>query len=98
MDARKLVGWNLRKLRVGRGLTIDDLAGEAEVEYSYTAKVERGTVNVSIDVLERFAAVLNVRIGDLFAEVKPGSAPPKPLKAGRRPSNPAQHRRGRNQT
>jgi transcriptional regulator with XRE-family HTH domain len=85
MDARKLVGWNLRKLRVERGLTIEDLAGEAETEYSYTAKVERGTVNVSLDLLERFAAVLEVPLRTLFAEVKPGSAPPKPLKAGRRP-------------
>lgn len=86
MDTRKLVGWNLRKLRVERGLTIEDLAGEADVEYSYTAKVERGVVNVSVDLLDRYAKVLKVRIGDLFADVKPGSAPPKPLKAGRRPT------------
>lgn len=85
METRKLVGWNLRKLRVERGLTIEDLAGEADVEYSYTAKVERGVANVSIDLLDRYAKVLKVKTGELFTEVKPGSVAPKPLKAGRRP-------------
>lgn len=85
MDVRKLVGWNLRKLRVERGLTIEDLAGEAEAEPSYTARVERGTVNAGVDLLQRYAKALHIRVGELFAEVPAGSKPPLALPAGRRP-------------
>ncbi|WP_370156489.1 helix-turn-helix domain-containing protein [Ferrovibrio sp.] len=86
MDVKKIVGRNLRKLRVEREMTIEDLAGEAEAEASWTARIERGTVNVGIDQLARYAKVLKVRIGDLFIEPAPGAAAPRPLKPGRRPS------------
>jgi DNA-binding XRE family transcriptional regulator len=86
MDVKKIVGRNLRKLRVEREMTIEDLAGEAEAETSWTARIERGMVNVSVDQLARYAKVLKVKVVDLFVEPAPGSAVPKPLKAGRRPS------------
>lgn len=86
MQARRIVGWNVRHARVGQGLTIEELAGNSEVDASYVARVERGTVNVSIDVIERIAKALRLRPIDLLVEPAAGSKPPKPLKAGRRPS------------
>ena len=77
MDVKKIVGRNLRKLRVERGMTIDDLAGEAEAEPSWTARIERGLVNVSIDQLSRYAKVLKVKVAELFVEPAPGT-PPSP--------------------
>lgn len=83
--ARKTVGWNLRRIRVRKGLTIEALAGDAEVDSSHVARIERGSMNSSVDVLERLAAALGVRLIELFRKLPAGSRPPRPLPAGRRP-------------
>jgi len=85
MEARKLVGWNVRKLRVERGVTIENLAGGAEIGASYLAQLERGEVNVGVDILGRLAQALGAKLAELTVEPAAGSKPPKPLKAGRRP-------------
>jgi len=86
MKARKIVGWNLRRIRVERDLTIGDLAVDAEVDSSFVARIERGVVNSSIDVLERLAEVLKVRLVEFFVEPLPNAPKPKPMKSGRRAS------------
>ncbi|WP_300300899.1 helix-turn-helix transcriptional regulator [Ferrovibrio sp.] len=86
MKARRIVAWNLRKIRVERGFTIEALGGDAEVDSSMVARIERGTVNSSIDLLERLANVLKVRIVEFFVEPLPGAPQPKPLRGGRRPA------------
>ena len=93
MEARKIVGTNIRRLRVERGLTFEALAGEAEVAPAYLGEVERGRVNVGIDILERLAKVVGAKLADLVVELPPGAKPPQPLKAGRRPSKPIRRRR-----
>lgn len=85
MDARRLVGWNLRRVRVERELSIEALAGEAEVEPAYLGKVERGKVNSSLDVLAALAKVLGIDLRDLFRPFPPGAKAPKPLRSGPRP-------------
>jgi transcriptional regulator with XRE-family HTH domain len=83
--AKKLVGSNIRRLRVERGLTIETLAGDTDFAPAYLGEVERGRVNVGIVILERMAKVLGAKLADLV-EPPPGAKPPKPLRAGRRPS------------
>jgi transcriptional regulator with XRE-family HTH domain len=85
MEVKKLVGWNLRKLRVAKGLTIEDLAGAVGANASYVAEVERGEINIGIVLLDRLARVIGARITDLTVVPPPGEKPPKPVKAGRRP-------------
>jgi transcriptional regulator with XRE-family HTH domain len=92
MEAKKLVGWNIRRLRVERVLTIEELAAEADVAPAYLGQVERGAVNVGVVVLGRVAKVLGARLGELFVEPLPGAKPPKPLKAGRRLVKPRKPR------
>ena len=84
MDARKLIGWNLRKLRVERSLSQERLALEAAIDRSYVGRIERGEENVTISVLEDLAAALQVNVGSFFAEVDPAEPRPSPLKAGRK--------------
>lgn len=84
MEARKIVAWNVRRIRVERGLTIEDLAGDAEIDASYLARIERGSVNSSVDKLSALTRALKVRLVELFVEPLPGAPAPKPLKAGRR--------------
>ena len=55
MDARELVAWNLRRLRVGRGLAQDALAVDAEIDRTYVSRLERNQENPTVAVLERIA-------------------------------------------
>lgn len=84
MDARRLVAWNLRRWRVDRGLSQENLAVDAGVNRTYVSGVERANENPTIEVLERLAKALSIKIVDLFAEPSPRERPPKPLGAGRK--------------
>ncbi|WP_137113375.1 helix-turn-helix transcriptional regulator [Mesorhizobium sp. GR13] len=83
MEARQLVGWNLRRLRVAKGLSQDDLAYESKVERAYVGHLERGTKNPTIGLLERLAMTLDCEIQELFLRPPEGSAKPQTLKPGR---------------
>ncbi|MBN9252503.1 MAG: transcriptional regulator [Mesorhizobium sp. 61-13] len=84
MDVRQLVGWNLRRLRVMRGISQDELALRAEVERAYVGHLERGTKNATLLTIEKLAAALHSPLAELFQEPEAGEAKPKPLKSGRR--------------
>lgn len=84
MEARKLVGWNIRRLRVNRGLTIEGLADAADVSPAYLGQLERGQVNVGLVLLDRLRRALGAELSDLVLEPKRGEKPPQPLSAGRR--------------
>ena len=85
MDGRALVAWNLRRIRVKRGLSQERLAFDAAVDRSYVGGLERREENPTVDVLDRLARTLSVPLSELFAIPTKGSAPPKPLRSGRRP-------------
>lgn len=69
MDWNKIVAANVRRLRVERKLTQEQLAHDAEIDLTYLGGIERGRRNPSVDVLGRIAAALGCRPGDLFADV-----------------------------
>ena len=75
----------MRKLRVGQGLSIEELAGRAGAADAYVSKLERGQVNVSVDKLEALGKVLGCELSAFFVKPKAGEKPPEPLKGGRRP-------------
>jgi len=85
MNGRALVAWNLRRIRVRRGISQERLAFDAEVDRSYVGGLERQEHNPTVDVLERLATTLEVPLVELFKEPRTGSLPPKPLRQGRRP-------------
>ncbi|MCZ7859753.1 helix-turn-helix domain-containing protein [Agrobacterium fabrum] len=85
MDVRKTIGWNLRRLRVDKGLSQERLALEAGIDRSYVGRVERGMENVTVSTLEAISLTLNVHVSELFAVVDDKLASPKPLRAGRKP-------------
>ncbi len=85
MDVRKTIGWNLRRLRVDKGLSQERLALEAGIDRSYVGRVERGMENVTVSTLEAISLTLNVHVSELFSVVDDKLASPKPLRAGRKP-------------
>ena len=60
MDLREVFATNLRRLRLERGLSQDDLAYEAEVSRSYLSQLEKGSYYASLKILGKLATVLNV--------------------------------------
>ena len=80
------MAWNLRRVRVRRGLSQERLAFDAGVDRSYVGGLERREENPTVDVLDRLAQTLSITIAEFFIEPAKGSSPPKPLRSGRRPS------------
>ncbi|MCJ2067313.1 helix-turn-helix domain-containing protein [Methylobacterium sp. J-030] len=85
MDARAIIGWNLRRLRVERGLSQERRALAAGIDRAYVGRVERGSENVTITTLDAIAQALAVPVADLLLAPPAGSARPQPWRAGRRP-------------
>jgi transcriptional regulator with XRE-family HTH domain len=84
MNARELVAWNIRRLRVSRDLSSEALAADAGIDRAYMSEIERGLANPTVDTLEKIAGVLSVELGEFFVRPEPNEQPPKPLRAGRR--------------
>jgi transcriptional regulator with XRE-family HTH domain len=84
MKGRALVAWNLRRLRVARGLSQERLAYDAEIDRSYVGSLERKEQNPTIDVLEKLCRTLNVDLIELFAVPAKETLAPRNLKAGRK--------------
>lgn len=87
MNARELVAWNMRRLRVAAGLSQDQLGHDAGVDRTYVSRLERKMENPSIGVIEKVSKALGVHIAEMFVEPDPDEKAPKPLKAGRRPNS-----------
>jgi transcriptional regulator with XRE-family HTH domain len=87
MDARAILGWNLRRLRVAKGLSQERLALAAGIDRAYVGRVERGEENVTLNVIAAVAEALEVAVTDLFAVPPDGAALPQPLPPGRRPKS-----------
>jgi len=58
MDWKAIVGGNIKRLRLERELTQEDLAHASEIDLTYLGGIERGRRNPSLLVLVRIAASL----------------------------------------
>ncbi|MGE0095977.1 MAG: helix-turn-helix domain-containing protein [Alphaproteobacteria bacterium] len=87
MDARRCVAWNIRKIRVSKGLAQEALAVDAEIDRTYVSRLERGLENPTVAVLERVAAALDVSISAFFRVPKAGARPIAMLRRGRKPKH-----------
>lgn len=88
MRARALVAWNVRRIRVDRGIPQEQLAYDAGIDNSYMSGLELGKANPTIDLLERIAETLGVPLSDLLIQPEKGAAVPKTLPKGRKPKRP----------
>ncbi len=84
MDTKKIIGWNLKRIRVSQGIAQERLALEAMIDRSYVGRVERGMENVTVSTLEALTRVLKVPVAELFI-VPPKAMRIPGLKAGRKP-------------
>ncbi|WP_173980235.1 helix-turn-helix domain-containing protein [Magnetospirillum sp. UT-4] len=84
MDVQALVAWNLRRLRVQRGLSQEALAVDAEIDRTYVSRLERGLENPTVAVLERIALAVGADVQEFFVRPRDGEEPPPTLPKGRK--------------
>lgn len=57
-DTRAVLAYNIRFLRVSKGLSQEKLALECELDRTYVSAVERARWNISLSNIERIAVAL----------------------------------------
>ena len=67
MDMRKLVGANLKRVRLEKGLTQEELANLSGFTQQYLSTVESGRANPAIVTIYEIAMALGVSHVDLVA-------------------------------
>jgi len=63
---RKKFGKRIRKLRKSMGLTQEELAERANMEYKYLGAIERGEKNLTINNIEKIAKGFGIEAHQLF--------------------------------
>jgi transcriptional regulator with XRE-family HTH domain len=56
------VGFNIRRIREGRGLSQEELAALAGLHRAYIGHIERGEKNIGLKNIEKIAKALNIKI------------------------------------
>ncbi len=69
-SARHIFAERLRKARLAKKLSQEDLAELANLHRTYVGSVERAERNVSIDNMERLAAAVGIPLPRLLHESK----------------------------
>lgn len=68
MDIKKKFGNQVKKLRLEKGLSQENLALKANIDRTYIPSIEKGERNVSIIIVEKIAMALDIKISILFNE------------------------------
>lgn len=78
MDIRRQVGLNVQRVRRERGLSQEGLAFEAGIHRTYISGVERGVRNITVTVVAKIAAALNVPPHQLLEPLPKGAGQSAP--------------------
>ncbi len=62
----KRLGANITKARKAKGLTVQQLANDCDIEKSNLIPIEKGRINITINTLSKIAKVLGLEPQDLF--------------------------------
>lgn len=70
MTINKQLGYRIRYLRQNKGLSIEALALEADINRNYLGDLERGMRNPTVVVLNKIAKALDVDLSTLFEGIR----------------------------
>ena len=62
----KALGKKIQRLRKKMGLTQEELAEKVGISRAYMGYIEQGRYSASLEVIEKIAKVLKVKMSDLF--------------------------------
>jgi len=66
MGSQGELGKNIKKARKKIHLTQAEVAEKAGIHFNYFARIERGEVNPTVEIVENIAKVLKVKSSDLL--------------------------------
>jgi len=66
ITARRTFAVNLKRARLARGLSQEELAAKAGLHRNYVGSVERNEKNISLDAMERLARALRTDVVSLL--------------------------------
>jgi len=66
---RKVIGENIRTLRLAKGWTQEKLARQTKLTSGYLSTVELGQENISVDNLAKIARALKTTLTELVKEI-----------------------------
>ncbi len=72
MDVVQLLGQNVRRFRLERGMSQEELAFQAGMKRSYLSDLERGTRNPTVRALGRLASALGISPERLLIQQETG--------------------------
>ena len=65
-EINKQVGARIRKYRLAKGLSQEELAFEADLHRAYIGQIERGEKNIGVQNLQKIATALKIKISKLI--------------------------------
>ena len=65
-DINKQVGSRIRKYRLAKGLSQEELAFEADLHRAYIGQIERGEKNIGVQNLQKIATALKIKMSKLI--------------------------------
>ena len=68
MDIKEVIGNNIKRHRIDKNLSHEQLANDSDIDRTYLQSIEKGKRNVSINVLIRLSSALNVQLIKLLEE------------------------------
>lgn len=63
---KKRLGLRLKELRLARNLKQEDIEKKFGFNYRYYGRLERGTINPSLDTLNKICEIFDITLSDLF--------------------------------
>lgn len=84
MDIQQKLALNLRRIRVAKNISQDELALRAGVERAYVGHIERGAKNPTIKTVEKLSEALECAASELLADIEKGEEAVNTLAPGRK--------------
>lgn len=69
MDTQIQLGRNLREIRLRNKISQEKLAELSSLDRTYIQSIERGSRNISVDVLIRLSQALEVKVTELLKNI-----------------------------
>jgi len=68
-EVLKIFGQNVRKERIRKGLSQEELAAKAGLHRTYIGMIERSEKNITLVNVQKISRALNLKIKDLFGKI-----------------------------
>lgn len=70
MTIQKQLGMRIRYLRKQKGMTIEDLALECDINRNYLGDLERGVRNPTLEIISQVCEGLGITLEELFKGIQ----------------------------